>query len=147
MTTSSRSLAKRNFRKQQKPYQSFPGLFLDGVCDEVDGARSKSPVNLYKALPPVPLLDNSISRTPQSASTNSTLFTNSQDTTYRPSTVSSLSSDRSRSSSKTDFRVVARGLLNPETAGLNVILSPVQPDMYLNPAKYDPGDPLKSPRT
>jgi hypothetical protein len=32
-------------------------------------------------------------------------------------------------------------------AGRNIKLSPVEPDMYLNPAKYDPGNPLKLPKT
>jgi hypothetical protein len=64
--------------------------------------------------------------------------------TNRPSTASSISPGRSRSSSKMD---TTRGLINPDMAGRNTKLCPVDPDMYLNPTKYDPGNPPKSPKT
>jgi hypothetical protein len=122
-------------------------LFIDGASDKVGGARSKSPVNINKALPPIPLLERLIPKVPHSASASTQSFACSQDTTNRPSTASSISSGRSRSSSKTDFRITTRCLINPDMAGRNIKLSPVEPDMYLNPAKYDPGNPPKSPET
>jgi hypothetical protein len=122
-------------------------LFIDGVSDKVGGARTESPVNINKALPPVPQLEPSIPRVPHSASSQSPSFAFSQDTTNRPSTASSTCSGRSPSSSKTDFRITTRGLINPDMAGRNIKLSPFEPDMYLNPAKYDPGNPPRSPTT
>jgi hypothetical protein len=147
MTAQSTSSKNSAFEKQQTSSHPSYKLSADGACDEVGGARSKSPLNIHKALPPVPPLDSSISRTPQSASINTPSFAPSQDKTNRPSTACSVSSGRSRSSSKTDFRIITRGLVNPDMAGRKVALSPVEPDMYLNPGKYDPGNPSRSPRT
>ena len=122
-------------------------LSVDGASNEVEGTRLKSPVNVHKALPPVPPPDSSVFKTAQSASTTTPSFAHSQATTTRPSTASSFSSGRSRSSSKTDFRILTRGLVNPDMAGRNLTLTPVEPDMYLHPTKYDPGNPPKSPKT
>jgi hypothetical protein len=122
-------------------------LFIDGVSDKVGSVRTKSPVNINKSLPPVPQLEPSIPRVPHSASPKTPSFAFSQDTTNRPSTASSICSGRSRSSSKTDFRITTRGLINPDMAGRNIKLSPIEPDMYLNPAKYDPGSPARSLKT
>lgn len=114
---------------------------------EVNGGRSQSPANIHKALPPVPPFDSSISKPLQSTTTNSSSFSGSQDTTHCSSPTSNVSSAKSRSSKKTEFRIITRDLVNPDIARGNITLSPVQPDMYLNPAKYDPGNPPKSPRT
>lgn len=114
---------------------------------EVHVARSQSPGNINKALPPVPPFDSSISRPPQSVTTNSSSFAHSQDTTHCPSPASNVSSAQSRSSRKTEFRTITRGLVHPDTAGGSITLSSVQPDMYGNLAKYDPANPPKSPRT
>jgi hypothetical protein len=114
---------------------------------EVNGARAQSPANIHKALPPVPPFDSSISKPPQSTTTNSSSFADSQYTTHCSSPTSNVSSAKSQNSKKTEFRIITRGLVNPDIASGNTTLSPVQSDMYLNPAKYDPGNPPKSPRT
>jgi hypothetical protein len=117
---------------------------VDGAFDERPASPPKSPVNLNKALPAKPTHLGSNAPYLPRADTRTPSLTYSQDTTYRPSTVSTVSSSLSQSSSKKGFRHLTRNLLHVDMDGNSIALSPInEPDIGLDPLKFDP---LKSPK-
>jgi hypothetical protein len=127
------------------PNRTMPSYSFDGACDEDDTWSTMPAVNLNKALPPQPLLSQTIT----SGRTNTPSLSHSPDSKTRPSTTSASSPHPSRACSKKRFHQTTFELVRPEMADSRAPspLYEVDSDRFLVGSKYDPLASPKQPDT